>query len=166
MVRPWIPALVWLAASGVSSTPEAMAPIPTKNDGKAATGSFIIECKNSHEVVKLANDTKQAGGELLDKFNSRFFYGLSVGSVSSGMDIQALTEGYGISPNAEIKSELERDAGGQPQPTGRNSEPHQSRDTGNDAWHLAMTQGDKMHKEGFTGTGIKVAIVDTGVGFF
>ncbi|QLI68659.1 uncharacterized protein G6M90_00g055230 [Metarhizium brunneum] len=155
MVRPWIPALVWLAASDISSIPEAMAPISSNNDGKTATGSFIIECKNSHEVEKLANNIKQAGGEVLDKFNSRFFYGLSVGSVPSGMDRKAPAEDYDISPNAEIKSELERDAGGQLRPTGRNSEPHQSRDTGNDAWHLAMTQVDKMRKEGFTGTGIK-----------
>lgn len=119
--------------------------------------------QNSHEVEKLANDIKQAGGEVLDKFNSRFFYDLSVGSVPIGMDRKALTEDYDILPNAEIKLELERDAGGQLRPTGRNSEPHQSRDTGNDAWHLAMTQVDKMHKEGFTGTGIKVAIIDAGV---
>ncbi|KID83698.1 subtilisin-like serine protease PR1C [Metarhizium guizhouense ARSEF 977] len=165
MVRPWISALVWLAASGVSSTLGAKSPISTENDGKTATGSFIIECTNSNDVEKLANDIKEAGGEVLKKFNSRFFYGLSVGSIRSGVDIKALAEGCHIEPNAEIKLELERDAGEQLQRNGSNSEPLQSRDTENYNWHLEVTQIDKMHKEGFTGTGIKVAIVDTGVDY-
>ncbi|EXU95941.1 peptidase S8 family protein [Metarhizium robertsii] len=93
MVRPWIPALVWLAAS----------------DSYRLLHHRI---QKQPRGGKLASDIEQAGGEVLDKFNSRFFYGLSVGS------------GY---------------------------------------WHLAMTQVDKMHKEGFTGTGIKVDIIDTGV---
>lgn len=31
-------------------------------------------------------------------------------------------------------------------------------------WHHALTQVDKLHAEGFLGNGIKIAVVDTGVG--
>ncbi|KAM3433199.1 hypothetical protein MY4824_006122 [Beauveria thailandica] len=165
MVRPLLSALVWLAA--VSSTLAATDQPPTWNGGKTIANRFIIEGKSIQEVEALAKTIQEAGGEVLKKFDSRFFYGLSVRSSPNGIDVKALAAGFNVWPDAEIGGEIGEEFKGHAEQDQQRDSPgeHESRATKNTLWHLAMTQVDKMHAAGFKGEGIKVAIVDTGVDY-
>ncbi|OAA39600.1 subtilisin-like protease [Beauveria brongniartii RCEF 3172] len=165
MVRPLLSTLVWLAA--VSSTLAATDQPPTWNGGKTIANAFIIEGKSIQEVEALAKTIQEVGGEVLNKFDSPFFYGLSVGSFPNDIDIEALAAGFNIWPEEEIGREIGEESDGQAeqdQPRDSLGE-HESRATKDTLWHLVMTQVDKMHAAGFKGEGIKVAIVDTGVDY-
>ncbi|KAM3503948.1 hypothetical protein MY11210_008523 [Beauveria gryllotalpidicola] len=165
MVRPFLSTLVWLAA--VSSTLAATDQPPAEDRGKTIANAFIIEGKSSQEVEALAKTIQEAGGKVFDKFDSPFFYGLSVHSFPSDIDIKALAAGFNVWPEERIGHEIGDESKEQAeQDQQRDSlEKHESRDTKDTLWHLAMTQVDKMHEAGFKGEGIKVAIVDTGVDY-
>ncbi|OAA63869.1 subtilisin-like protease [Cordyceps fumosorosea ARSEF 2679] len=169
MVRPLLSTLLWLATAAVSSPVLAATnQPPTDNGSKTVANSFIIEGKTSQDVESLVKTVEAAGGKVLEKFDSPFFYGLSV---QGEMDVRALAAGFKVWEDEEIGLEIGDEA---PKQAGQNekktSQPdapqqHEARDTKGALWPNAITHVDKMHEAGFKGEGIKVAIVDTGVDY-
>lgn len=165
MVRPWSSVFVWLAAACLSA---CAATDQVETASNIVADAFIIECEGN-ELKSLADAVQAKGGEVRHTFDSQFFRGISVGlaNVRSNEDKEALMDrfkGFTTWPVTEIGQPDDSEAKQQP---GRNKRRHLgNRDSENamdGSWHLAMTQIDKLHKEGFTGNGIRVAIVDSGV---
>ncbi|KAF5131242.1 Subtilisin NAT [Metarhizium anisopliae] len=167
MVRPWSSVFVWLAAACLSA---CAATDQVETASNIVADAFIIECE-SNELKPLADAVLAKGGEVRHTFDSEFFRGISVGlaNVRSNEDKEALMDrfkGFTTWPVTEIGQLDDSEAKQQP---GRNKRRHLgNRDSENamdGSWHLDMIQIDKLHKEGFTGNGIRVAIVDSGVNY-
>lgn len=168
MVRPWSSAFVWLAAACLS-TWAATDQVETASN--IVADALIIECEGN-ELQSLTDAVQAKGGEVRQTFNSQFFRGISVrlANVRSDEDKEALMDRFKSFTTWPVPEIGQPDEGEAKQQPGRNKRRHLgNRDSGDamdGSWHLAMTQIDKLHKEGFTGNGIRAAIVDTGVGLY
>ncbi|KID84079.1 subtilisin-like serine protease PR1C [Metarhizium guizhouense ARSEF 977] len=167
MVRPWSSAFVCLAAACLS-TWAATDQVETASN--IVAGALIIECEGN-ELKSLADAVQAKGGEVRHTFDSQFFRGISVqlANVRSDEDKVALMDRFKSFTTWPVSEIGQPDDGEAKQQPGRNKRRHLGKRDSGDAtdvsWHLAMTQIDKLHKEGFTGNGIRVAIVDTGVNY-
>ncbi|KJK78007.1 hypothetical protein H634G_06590 [Metarhizium anisopliae BRIP 53293] len=167
MVRPWSSAFVWLAAACLS-TWAATDQVETASN--IVADALIIECEGN-ELQSLTDAVQAKGGEVRQTFNSQFFRGISVrlANVRSDEDKEALMDRFKSFTTWPVPEIGQPDEGEAKQQPGRNKRRHLgNRDSGDamdGSWHLAMTQIDKLHKEGFTGNGIRAAIVDTGVNY-
>lgn len=171
MVRLSVSSLVWLAAGAASSALAA--------DNKAApdnvvAGAFILEWESGRDLEPLVRAVEERGGEVRRRFDSEVFRGVSVQLA----DVQqAERHSAEMGQMAGVKnvwpirvSRLAPEDEGAKQPAQEEQEQRRGlgrRAAGEDPespWNHLMTQVDKLHGEGFTGNGIKIAVVDTGVG--
>ncbi|KAK8148984.1 hypothetical protein G3M48_008572 [Beauveria asiatica] len=125
----------------------------------AAPGAFILECDNSQSLNLLVKTVLDQGGEIRHQFNSKVFYGISVELHNTTMTENGIGQMPGVTkvwPVETTKQTAELPA----VPQAGN----QRRDTSS-TWNHVMTQVDKLHAAGYTGEGIRIAIVDSGVNY-
>ncbi|OAA36110.1 subtilisin-like serine protease PR1C [Beauveria brongniartii RCEF 3172] len=176
MVRPSIWTLVWIATAVASSAWAAV-------DGKKAPentvgGAFIIECETGQDIEPLTKAIQQQDGQVRRKFDSKLFYGISIQLANAtgvtSADIRKINGVKDIWPVNLLRDTAEDMPGKQPeqQQSGhqqaRRRRGPESRAAGEglqSPWHHVLTQVDKLHAEGVSGSGIKIAIVDTGVDY-
>lgn len=163
MVRPLLSALAWLIAASASSTLAAINAEETGSD--AVAGAFIIECKNSQEVESLAKAVLDKGGEVRHTFDSEFFRGVAVqlANVSNDKDKKTLMESFNTWPVSKASLPVPNQATRHAEQAGHEKARLKRRAT-EAHWAHVMTQVEKLHEEGFTGNGIKIAMIYSGVG--
>ncbi|KAM0664427.1 hypothetical protein ACQRIU_007009 [Beauveria bassiana] len=149
-----------LALAGLATAAASLTNANTTNSNGApsgvVTGAFVIECDNSQSLDLLVKTVQDQGGEIRRQFNSKVFYGISVELHNTTITEHGMGQMPGIMkvwPLEATKQPLELPAVTQPG--------NQRRDISS-TWNHVMTQVDKLHAAGFTGSGIKIAIVDTG----
>lgn len=126
----------------------------------AATGAFILECDNSQSLDSLVKTVLDQGVEIRHQFNSKVFYGLSVELHKTTMTEHGIGQMPGVTKVWPVETRM--------QPAELPAVPetgNQRRDTSS-TWNHVMTQVDKLHAAGYTGQGIRIAIVDSGVRLF
>ncbi|EJP61235.1 subtilase-like protein [Beauveria bassiana ARSEF 2860] len=126
------------------------------------TGASILECESSRNLALLVKAVQDQGGTIRRQFNSSVFYGLSVQLPNTtmaehGMELMEQMPGVVRVWPVEVTR----------QPVEIQTEhPAAYQRRGNSApWNHVMTQVDKLHAEGFTGSGIRVAVIDTGIDY-
>lgn len=180
---PWL-AILWLGAAGVA--PAWAAENATEPPSKNLAGAFILECETSQVCESVAKAVKERGGTLRHMFNSDVFTGVSVQlpQLTTEEDRRSLLSQFkGIkeswpvqeviqvpeSTAEEASNEKEEELGNKPVAPSTLGMRHSRlgrrarKDKIESPWNHVMTHVDKLHEEGFTGRGIKIAVVDTGV---
>ncbi|KID82567.1 subtilisin-like serine protease PR1C [Metarhizium guizhouense ARSEF 977] len=158
----------WAAENGIEST-------------KLADDALILECESSQACESVATAVEASGGALRHIYNSDVFHGVSFQLPESTTvdDRKALVAQFkGIKaswPVEDITLVPEGTAKDQPEdklqvpkgneekraPLGRRAD-----DDGVETpWNHLMTHMDKLHEEGYLGSGIKIAVIDTGVDY-
>lgn len=156
MVRLSALALAWLAAAAVSFTGAAtLGPKEVPSD--VVTGAFILECDSSRNLESLIKAVQEQGGGIRREFNSKVFYGISVQLPNATMAGHKMEHMPGVRNVWQVQAIKHPVGPGAAQGTGI-----QRREI-NAPWNHVMTQIDKLHAKGFLGSGIKIAVVDTGV---
>ncbi|KAM3529795.1 hypothetical protein MY4038_005246 [Beauveria bassiana] len=164
MVRPSIWTLAWTATAVASSAWAAVDGNKTLDN--TVVGAFIIEC------------LQQQDGQVRRKFDSKIFYGISVQLANAtGVTSAEIRNIKGVKEiwPVNLMSSTANDMPGE-QPEKQQSGHQQahwssglaSRAAGQSLespWHHVLTQVDKLHAEGLSGNGIKIAVVDTGVDY-
>lgn len=152
-----------LALAGLATAAATLTGANTTDSNGApndvATGAFILECDSSQNLDLLVKNVQEQGGEIRRQFNSKVFYGISVELHNTTMTESGMEQMPGVTkvwPVEATKQLVEL-------PEVKQIE-NQRRDT-SATWNHIMTQVDKLHAAGFTGSGIKIAVVDTGVSF-
>ncbi|PMB65349.1 Thermophilic serine proteinase [Beauveria bassiana] len=126
-----------------------------------ATSAFILECQSSQNLDPVVKAVEAQGGEIGRQFDSKVFYGVSVRLHNSTLTTNQMENMPGVTKVWPIEAEKQQVELQPVQSPGQRSGP-QRRDTSS-SWNHIMTQIDKLHAAGFTGSGIKIGIVDTGV---
>lgn len=187
---PWL-AILWLGAIGATSA--WAAENATEPPSKNVTGAFILECENSQICESVAKAVEERGGTLRHMFKSDVFNGISVQlpELTTEEDRKALVSQFkGIKEswlvqevtqvpeskakdqpedNHEVPNEKEEELGKKPVAPPKTGKRHYRLSRRADKnhvespWNHLMTHVDKLHEEGYTGSGIKIAVVDTGV---
>ncbi|KAM3500525.1 hypothetical protein MY10362_006333 [Beauveria mimosiformis] len=171
MVRPSIWTLAWISAAVASSAWAAV-------DGKTApentvAGAFIIECETGQDIEPLTQAIQQQGGQVRRKFDSKLFYGISIQLANAtgvtSADIRKINGVKDIRP-VNLLSSTAEDMPGKQQEHQQSGHQHARWRRGLESrapsqglqspWHHVLTQVDKLHAEGVSGNGIKIAIVD------
>ncbi|KAM3426042.1 hypothetical protein NHJ13734_009704 [Beauveria thailandica] len=155
-------ALAGLAAAAVSSNGTTA----SDSQGAAAnvaTSAFILECQSSQNLDPLVKAVQAQGGEIGRQFNSKVFYGVSVRLHNSTLSTNQMESMPGVTKVWPIEAE-EQKVELQPVQSPEQQPGPQRRDVSS-SWNHIMTQIDKLHAAGFTGSGIKIGIVDTGLNY-
>ncbi|KAM3425921.1 hypothetical protein NHJ13734_009805 [Beauveria thailandica] len=176
MVRPSIWTLAWTAAAVASSAWAAVDGNKTLDNTVA--DAFIIECETGQDIERLTKAIQQQDGQVRRKFNSKIFYGISVQLANAtgvtSAEIRNIKGVKDIWPVNLMSSTADDMPGEQPE---KQQSGHQqahwssglaSRAAGQgleSPWHHVLTQVDKLHADGLSGNGIKIALVDTGVDY-
>lgn len=125
--------------------------------GSVATGAFILECESTQNLDDLVKAVRDQGGEIRRQFNSKVFYGISVQLYNTTMTEHEMEQMPGVSRVWPVEVTT------QPVELQTVQQPENQRRDNSAPWNHIMTQVDKLHAAGFTGTGIRIAVVDTGV---
>ncbi|KAM3440473.1 hypothetical protein MY4824_002187 [Beauveria thailandica] len=162
MVRLTSFTLAWLTAAAIAS---AQAP------SNASVYTLIVECETSQHVELVAQDMQGKGGQVRHKMDSDIFRGISVQMADVAMAEETMAEmknREGITDvwRAQALSEAAKEEDGADSVNAGDAHGgHADKRAADDLWTHMMTSVDKLHSEGFTGNGIKIAIVDTGVDY-
>ncbi|KAK8142743.1 hypothetical protein G3M48_008303 [Beauveria asiatica] len=189
---PWL-AILWLGATG--ATPAWAAENATEPPSKNVSGAFILECETSQVCDSVAKAVEERGGTLRHRFKSDVFTGISVQlpKLTTEEDRRSLVSQFkGIKESWPVQqvihvpestaddrsedkqdgtNEKEEELGKKPVAPPKTGMRHSrlGRRARNDdiesPWNHLMTHVDKLHEEGYTGSGIKIAVVDTGVDY-
>lgn len=189
---PWL-AILWLGAAG--ATPAWAAENATEPPSKNVAGAFILECETSQVCESVAKAVEERGGTLRHMFKSDVFTGISVQlpELTTEEDRRSLVSQFkGIKESWPVQkviqvpetatehrpedmqdgpNEEEEELGKKPVAPPKMGMRHSrlGRRARNDRidspWNHLMTHVDKLHEEGYTGSGVKIAIVDTGVDY-
>ncbi|KAK2599076.1 hypothetical protein QQS21_005482 [Conoideocrella luteorostrata] len=194
MVCPrWPPALAVGILLGATSTWAATSNAATSMS-TVRGAALMLECESSQACGSISKTIMEKGRTIRHTFKSDVFIGLSVQlpeTKSEEHDLEAiLAQSKGIKdkwtvqkvnsspaekeeeqpeiglqniqekPEKETKNRPGQNLNAQKQRKGR-----LTRRKNIDHWDHIMTQVDKLHKEGFTGKGIKIAVVDTGANY-
>ncbi|KAM3515752.1 hypothetical protein MY11210_000523 [Beauveria gryllotalpidicola] len=189
---PWL-AILWLGATG--ATPAWASENATEPTSKNVAGAFILECETSQVCESVAKAVEERGGTLRHMFKSDVFTGISVQlpKLTTEEDKRSLVsqfkgvkESWPVQEVVEVPestaedrpgdeqdgpNEKEEELGKKPVAPPKMGKRHYrlSRRAYNDhiesPWNHVMTHVDKLHEEGYTGSGIKIAVVDTGVDY-
>lgn len=125
--------------------------------GSVATGAFILECESTQNLDELAKAVQDQGGEIRRQFNSKVFYGISVQLHNTTMTVHEIEKMSGVARVWPVEVTM------QPVELRTVQQPGNQRRANSAPWNHIMTQVDKLHAAGFTGSGIRIAVVDTGV---
>ncbi|KAJ6447112.1 endoglucanase B [Purpureocillium lavendulum] len=156
------------------STPAIAAFQARDGTNQAAPGAvediLIIECEDGKCVEPISKDVETSGGLVRHIYGSRLFYGLSVQTTSAaqiGQEIKKFSGVKNVWAAGQVKHrEPMTSATKDPnrQATFPSPWPEERCNPGfgrPDYSHVA-TGIDRLHREGYTGSGYKIAIVDTG----
>ncbi|XWX00429.1 hypothetical protein V2A60_008449 [Cordyceps javanica] len=145
------------------------------------SGGFIVACNSVDDVEPLVEEVEKHGDIVRHKFLSDIFPGFSVLLSNSTITKEELAQ----SDSAKNVWAVQTSASG---PALAN-ETQSAQGTGAEAkeprgvkqqlpwrrqaasqnltapWSHVLTQVDRLHAKGFRGSGIKIAVVDTGVGY-
>lgn len=125
--------------------------------GNVATGAFILECESTQNLDELVKAVQDQGGEIRRQFKSKVFYGISVQLHNTTMT------GHGMEQMPGVTKVWPVEVTKQPVEPQTVQQPGSQRRDNSAPWNHIMTQVDKLHAAGFTGSGIRIAVVDTGV---
>ncbi|KID75521.1 Thermophilic serine proteinase [Metarhizium brunneum] len=168
MIRLSLPTLAWLTITAVAGT---------KAPSTSSVHDYIVECESSVCVEQLANNVQEKGGQVRHKFNSDVFHGVSVQleSISTAEQTMAeLEELEGIrgvwpvqasTPAVKVGQENQKLGAAGNLHSGDTQRHGAGKRAADDLWPHLMTHVDKLHKKGFSGQGIKIAVVDTGIDY-
>ncbi|OAR00661.1 hypothetical protein LLEC1_04829 [Akanthomyces lecanii] len=130
--------------------------------GNEVKGAYILEYDRTQsldQLVKAVQDRDQ-DCEIRRQFNSKVFYGVSVQLRNTTLAEYEMGQMPGVTkvwPVAVTKQPIELQTAPQ--------QPGNQRRDNSAPWNHIMTQVDKLHAAGFTGKGIKIAVVDSGVNY-
>lgn len=142
-----------------------------KNETSVVDDAFIVECSSLSDVESLRQEIQSLGGTIRQNYTSDIFFGLSA-------QLPGESDGKASNFSAEMKTKsgvknvwpietvtLPEEETEEIEEAQENLQRHYSRraSDGKAPWNHLMTQVDKLHAEGYTGKGIKVGVVDTGV---
>ncbi|KAK8143983.1 hypothetical protein G3M48_006491 [Beauveria asiatica] len=162
MVRLTSFTLAWLTAAAIAS---AQAP------SNASVYTLIVECETSQHVELVAQDMQGKGGQVRHKIDSDIFRGISVQMADVAMAEETMAEmknREGITDvwrAQAVSRAAEEEDGADSVNAGDAHGGHVDKRAADDLWTHMMTSVDKLHSEGFTGNGIKIAVVDSGVDY-
>lgn len=159
--------MVWLSISALIWTALAFAPSSGAADvgghrgnTHAGPNNYIIECHNGRDQDVLIHKIKQRDGQVHHDFNSGIFYGVSASVPGLGDDeIRNMAGVKDVWP-VQVFSHEAKENSLKPRAGPKRQPYRRAVDT---SWNHAMTQVDMLHSEGFYGTNITIAVVDTGV---
>ncbi|KID95106.1 subtilisin-like serine protease PR1C, partial [Metarhizium majus ARSEF 297] len=140
----------WAAENGIEST-------------KLADDALILECESSQACESVATAVEASGGALRHVYNSDAFHGVSFQLPESTTvdDRKALVAQFKAKDQPEDKLQVPKGDEEKRAPLGRRAD-----DDGVETpWNHLMTHIDKLHEEGYLGSGIKIAVIDTGVDY-
>ncbi|KGQ04617.1 Subtilisin DY [Beauveria bassiana D1-5] len=144
-----------------------------KNETSVVDDAFIVECSSLSDVESLRQEIQSLGGTIRQNYTSDIFFGLSA-------QLPGESDGKASNFSAEMKTKsgvknvwpietvtLPEEETEEIEEAQENLQRHYSRraSDGKAPWNHLMTQVDKLHAEGYTGKGIKVGVVDTGVNY-
>ncbi|KAK8917919.1 Minor extracellular protease vpr [Metarhizium anisopliae] len=160
--------MVWLSISALIWTALAFAPSSGAADvgghrgnTHAGPNNYIIECHNGRDQDVLIHKIKQRDGQVHHDFNSGIFYGVSASVPGLGDDeIRNMAGVKDVWP-VQVFSHEAKENSLKPRAGPKRQPYRRAVDT---SWNHAMTQVDMLHSEGFYGTNITIAVVDTGMG--
>ncbi|KAM3521192.1 hypothetical protein MY4038_009143 [Beauveria bassiana] len=162
MILPSTLVLAGLAAAAASSI-GTTALDAQGAPANVATSAFILECQSSQNLDPVVKAVEAQGGEIGRQFDSKVFYGVSVRLHNSTLTTNQMENMPGVTKVWPIEAEKQQVELQPVQSPGQRSGP-QRRDTSS-SWNHIMTQIDKLHAAGFTGNGIQIGIVDTGLNY-
>lgn len=161
--------MVWLSISALIWAALAFAPSVAADGGghrsnaHAGPNNYIIECHNGRDKDVLIHNIKQRNGQVHHDFNSGIFYSASASVPGLGGDeIRNMAGVKDVWP-VQVFSHEAKDNSLKPR-TGPKRQPY--RRAVDTSWNHAMTQVDMLHSEGFYGTNITIAVVDTGASYY
>lgn len=154
---------LWFAATSILSVGAAADDEKSRNNTIA--GTFILECGSPNVLTSIAEVIRKQGGQVRREFNSDIFYGLSIrvaNMTNAQHKMQKLKGVKAVWPVQVMEHSAEYEAEKQQLGVlGR-----RGMDIGAEPpWNHALTHVDELHKEGLSGKGIKIGIIDTGVRF-
>ncbi|OLN97148.1 Minor extracellular protease vpr 2 [Colletotrichum chlorophyti] len=151
--------LLWAIALASVEANSLRNPLQRRDDAQTATISetkkFIVEAEPGVALADLSRKIEAAGSRVLKSFSSEIFSGLSVESESDNLDsLQDVGEVAHAWPVRKYKlAPLRPQASFSDDATAQN-------------WSTHFSTGvDKLHKAGFHGKGVKVAVIDSGVDY-
>ncbi|EFY96007.1 peptidase S8 and DUF1034 (Fn-like) domain protein [Metarhizium robertsii] len=161
MVRLSASALACLAAATVSFSRSAVVHAQEVAQDVVA-GAFLLEC-DSQSLKPLIKTVQEQGGEIRREFNSEVFYGFSAQLSNASVAGDELQHMPGVKKVWQVQvSKHQESPPAESQATPESA--HQRRQV-KSPWNHVMTQIDKLHAAGFTGSGIRIAVVDSGVDY-
>ncbi|EGX93531.1 subtilisin, putative [Cordyceps militaris CM01] len=178
MTRLYRLSALWpIVATALATGASTNAVGTSQNETSFVNRAFILECESRGDVETLAQEIQHLGGTIRHNYTTDTFLGLSaeLGSDEKFDDFSAdMKTRSGIKnmwPIAtvtlpeeattemeEVKESLDRRVRGSRGMKARAPETKAP-------WNHLMTQVDKLHAEGYSGKGIKIGIVDTGVNY-
>lgn len=156
----------WAADNGIEST-------------KLAADDLILECESNQACQLVANAVEASGGVLHYLYESDVFHGVSFQLPKSATaeersalvaQFKGIKASWPVQDITLVPEDIAKDQpedklqalkGGEEKraPLGRRAD-----DDGVETpWNHLMTHVDKLHEEGYLGSGIKIAVIDTGV---
>ncbi|TQV90014.1 subtilisin [Cordyceps javanica] len=182
-------AVMWLAVAIAPSTlalRNGTAVGGVDNADGASTempGGFIVACNNVDDIEPLVQEVREHGGIVRHKFLSDIFPGFSVVMSNSSVTKEKLAQSKGakdvwavkmstsgLAPSNETQAAGETGTGSEVKdPRGMKRPPYRRRQALEKnvtaPWTHVLTQVDRLHTKGFRGSGITIAVVDTGVDY-
>ncbi|QLI74815.1 Subtilisin E [Metarhizium brunneum] len=160
--------MIWLSVSALVWAALAFAPSSGAADGGGHRGNtyagpnnYIIECHNGRDKDVLIHRIKHRDGQVHHDFNSGIFYGVSASVPGLGGDeIRNMAGVKDVWPVQVFRHEAKENSL-KPRAAPKRQPYRRAVDT---SWNHAMTQVDMLHSEGFYGTNITIAIIDSGTG--
>ncbi|KJK86842.1 hypothetical protein H633G_09299 [Metarhizium anisopliae BRIP 53284] len=158
----------WAADNGIEST-------------KLAADDLILECESNQACQLVANAVEASGGVLHYLYESDVFHGVSFQLPKSATaeersalvaQFKGIKASWPVQDITLVPEDIAKDQpedklqalkGGEEKraPLGRRAD-----DDGVETpWNHLMTHVDKLHEEGYLGSGIKIAVIDTGVDY-
>lgn len=159
MVRLSASALTCLAAATASFSRSAVVHAEEVPQN-VVTGAFLLEC-DSQSLKPLIKTVQEQGGEIRREFNSEVFYGFSAQLSNASVAGDELEHMPGVKKVWQVQVSKHQES--PPAESQATPESARQRRQVQSPWNHVMTQIDKLHAAGFTGSGIQIAVVDSGV---
>ncbi|KAM0668551.1 hypothetical protein ACQRIU_002113 [Beauveria bassiana] len=147
--------------------------IGATNETSVVDSAFIVECSSLSDVESLTQEIQSLGGTIRQNYTSDTFFGLSA-QLPGGSDGKASNFSSEMKTKSGVKNvwpvetvTLPEEETEEVEEAQENLQRRYSRRAtdGKAPWNHLMTQVDKLHAEGYTGKGIKIGVVDTGVNY-
>ena len=159
MVRLSALALAWLAAATAPYSRSAVVHAEEVPQD-VVTGAFLLECEGE-SLQSLIKTVQEHGGEIRREFNSKIFYGFSAQLPNATVVGNELEYMPGVKKVWQVQ--VAKHQGAPPAESPVTQESAHQRRAVESSWNHIMTQIDKLHADKKMGSGIQIAVVDTGV---